>query len=86
MTDAPISAEALRAWMAEYISSVLGIDREKVEASAQFETYGLDSAEAVIMAGVMEEEFGKEIDPNLFFDEPSIDGVVRSFQAAGLAA
>lgn len=86
MTDAVLPAERLRDWMVDYISSVLGVDKDRVGLSAPFDSYGLDSAEAVIMAGVMEEEFQKEIDPNLFFDEPSIAGVVRSFQAAGIAA
>lgn len=86
MTDAPINARKLRAWMVEYIASVLGVDENRINLSQPFDVYGLDSAEAVIMAGVMEEEFKVEIDPNVIFEDPSIDGVVRSFQATGLAA
>lgn len=85
MTDNLLNAEQLRVWMVDYISAVLDLGKEKIGTDAPFDSYGLDSAEAVIMAGVMEEEFHREIDPNMFFDDPSIDGVVRSFQAAGLA-
>lgn len=79
-------AEHLRAWIVNYIASVLDMDEEAFPTSEPFDSYGFDSAEAVIMAGVMEEEFEIEIDPSLFFEDPSVDGLVASFRAAGLAA
>jgi acyl carrier protein len=82
----PIDAQALAAWMSQYICAVLGLEEATLDPAASFDSYGLDSAEAVIMAGAMEEEFGVEIEPSLFFDEPTIGGVVAAFRAAGLAA
>ncbi len=81
-----LDAESLRAWIINYISSVLEIDKETLPTSEPFDSYGFDSAEAVIMAGVMEEEFDIEVDPALFFEDPSVDGLVGSLSAAGLAA
>lgn len=87
MSDAAtIDAEALAAWMGQYICAVLGLDEATLDPGATFDSFGLDSAEAVIMAGAMEEEFGVEIEPSLFFDTPTIGGVVAAFRAAGLAA
>ncbi|MYZ46572.1 acyl carrier protein [Rhizobiales bacterium L72] len=81
-----LDAEFLRAWIVNYISSVLDMDKETFPTSEPFDSYGFDSAEAVIMAGVMEEEFDVEIDPSLFFEEPSVDGLISALRAAGLAA
>jgi acyl carrier protein len=71
----------LRDWMAKYICAVLGLDRAKFSTADRFDTYGLDSVEAVIMAGVMEEEFQVIVDPHQFFDTPSIDEFVTAFTA-----
>lgn len=76
----------LRGWMTNYICGVLGLDRTTFSPAARFDTYGLDSVEAVIMAGVMEEEFRVIVDPNQFFETPSIDEFVRAFTARAIAA
>lgn len=76
MNDAStVTLDAVREWLIGYISSTLEIPREVVTPDATFDVYGLDSAEGVIMAGVIEEEFGIEIDPAVFFEDPTINGV-----------
>ena len=72
---ATLSLDAVREWMVGYISSVLEIPKSAISSDAAFDTYGLDSAEGVIMAGVIEEEFDIEVDPAFFFEDPTIDGV-----------
>ncbi|HEX4294098.1 MAG TPA: acyl carrier protein [Rhizomicrobium sp.] len=76
-----IDPALLRAWMVKYICSVLGLDAAAFSATDRFDVYGLDSVEAVIMAGVMEEEFQAAVDPHLFFDAPSVDEFVAAFTA-----
>jgi acyl carrier protein len=65
--------------MTNYICSVLGLDAATFSTSARFDVCGLDSVEAVIMAGVMEEEFQVLVDPNQFFEYPSVDDFVGAF-------
>jgi acyl carrier protein len=79
-----IEPRVLRDWMVNYICGVLGMDSANFPTDARFDTYGLDSVEAVIMAGVMEEEFQVIVDPHQFFDSPSVDAFVSAF-AAGTA-
>ncbi|MGR9073473.1 MAG: acyl carrier protein [Gammaproteobacteria bacterium] len=74
----PLTEEELKAWMKDFILSVLTVDEGTFNTADRFDSYGLDSVEAVVMAGVMEEEFGVPIDPVLLFRYPSID----SFAAA----
>lgn len=88
MNDAVLAldANALKEWIVNYISSVLEISADAVAASPSFAAIGLDSLEAVIMAGVMEEEFGVQIEPSMFFDDPTINGLIDAFRKRGLVA
>jgi acyl carrier protein len=65
--------------MVKYICSVLGLDVATFSTTDRFDVYGLDSVEVVIMSGVMEEEFQVLVDPNQFFDAPSVDAFVTAF-------
>jgi acyl carrier protein len=68
----------LRNWMIEYIAEALKIDATLLSTSATFDSIGLDSVEAVVMTGVMEERFGVDIDPELLFASPTIDAFVAA--------
>ena len=63
------------------ISLEAWLDRAAFSTADRFDTYGLDSVEAVIMAGVMEEEFQVIVDPHRFFETPSIDEFTAAFTA-----
>jgi acyl carrier protein len=78
-TQYDIAPQVLRSWMVNYICGVLGLDAATFSTSDRFDVYGLDSVEAVIMAGVMEEEFQVLVDPNQFFEYPSVDEFVGAF-------
>ena len=74
----PLAEDELKEWMKTFILGVLTLDHATFNTADRFDSYGLDSVEAVVMAGVMEEEFGVCLDPALLFRYPSID----SFAAA----
>ncbi len=59
-------------WMVQHIGSVLEMPKDNFPIEERFDAYGLDSIEAVIMAGLMEEEFGVPIDPMTLFQNPSV--------------
>ncbi len=66
-------AASIASWMTSYVSAVLNLPPDAFSPSDQFDAYGLDSVEAVIMAGVMEEEYSVVIEPTELLDHPSID-------------
>ncbi len=74
----PVAPEVLRAWMVRYLGAVLDLPEAGFPTAATFDTYGLDSVEAIVMAGIMEEEFGVQIDPMRLFEHPSIDAFVAA--------
>jgi len=61
--------------MVDYLSTSLDLPSD-FSTSMRFDSYGIDSVEAVIMAGVMELEFGIQMEPRYFFNDPSIEGVI----------
>ncbi|HVZ10030.1 acyl carrier protein [Rhodopila sp.] len=78
----PCDQAVLRNWMVDYIGSVLS-PPDGVPTDSTFDTYGFDSVEAVVMAGVMEEEFGVPVDPIQLFEYPSIDAFSAAFARDG---
>jgi acyl carrier protein len=73
----------MRDWLADYICSVLEVEREGFPFDAGFDSLGLDSVEAVILAGMMEERFAVAIDPADLFNHPTATRFAR--HVAGLA-
>lgn len=70
--------------MVGYIVAALDMQRQDFSSDARFDSYGLDSAELVIMAGIMEEEFPVQVDPELLFETATVNGVLDSLTAAGV--
>ncbi len=77
--------QTIAQWMTRHISSVLARPEDSLNPADTFDTIGLDSVEAVIMAGMMEEEFGVTVDPMELYENPSV-AQFASHLAARLAA
>lgn len=63
-------------WVRRHLSGVLGIAPEHVVLDRTLAEYGLDSVDAVLMAGELEEAFGIEIDPAGFIQFDTIEAMV----------
>lgn len=68
----PIDALAIRNWMVAYISSVIDVQQNPFPENERFDNYGLDSVEITIMCGMMEEQFGVEVNPDEVFENPNV--------------
>ena len=66
--------------MRDYLAEVLNIPEAEVELDRTLDSYGLDSIEAVLMAGGLEEELGFEIDPAAFLQYPTIEAMVAALE------
>lgn len=64
-------------WLISYLAEVLEIEKNEVDITAPFETYGLDSSSAVILTGDLSEQLGYELDPTLLYDYPTIEAVTQ---------
>jgi len=69
-----LNAANARRWAKAYIAHLLGKPDAEIDLFQPFTRYGLDSMDAVVMAGEMEEHFAVEIDPALFLQEAATLG------------
>jgi acyl carrier protein len=73
----PAAALQIQTWLVDYLADALKFDRDEIDVTKTFETYGLDSASAVGMAGDLGEWLGREIDPTLPYDYPTIAALAQ---------
>jgi acyl carrier protein len=66
----------VRVWIRDYLAKLLGISSESVSLDTELDTYGLDSVDAVLMAGELEDALNIEIDPAAFLQHPTIEAMV----------
>jgi acyl carrier protein len=79
--SARVAEGDIRGWVRRYLAGVLGIDEARVELDRTLEAYGLDSIEAVLMAGALEDELGFEVDPAAFLQFPTIEAMVAALES-----
>jgi len=73
LNERPISSDAIRDRCVSFISRILAEQKDAIDANADFERLGLDSAMAVAMIFDLEEWLGIELSPSLLFDHTSIN-------------
>jgi len=71
-----LNGENARRWALAYIAHLLDKPVEAIDLYRPFSDYGLDSLDAVVMAGEMEEHFSVELDPGIFLQEATTLGAL----------
>lgn len=79
-----VSPTTAREWLVKYISAVIDLPADAVPTDKPFAEIGIDSAELVIMTGVMEEEFSLQVPAQLPFEHPTVDGFIGALAEKGL--
>ena len=69
--------ERLGEWVRDHLAKVRGVAPESVPLDKGLSSYGLDSVDAVLMAGELEEAFGIEIEPARFIACDSLSEIIR---------
>jgi acyl carrier protein len=72
--------QAIRKWVCNHLAEVLGVPAQQVDLKRTLESYGLDSVEAVLMAGALEDEFHLQIDPAGFLQYPNLEAMVVALE------
>jgi len=72
------TAEEIRNWLAVYVADVLDVRAEEISISTPFERLGLDSAAGVALTGDLAAWLGRELDPNLTGELPTIAAVAAA--------
>lgn len=69
--------EAIQSWLVAHLASLLKVNPRSVDVYAPFVSYGLDSAQAVGVAGDLEMWLGRDLGPTLVYDYPTIHTLAR---------
>ncbi|MEI7713570.1 MAG: acyl carrier protein [Rhodospirillales bacterium] len=80
MRDPEQIAQLLR----EHVAALLDMEPGEIDPRHNLAEYGLDSADAVLLAGALEDILDTEIDAAIVLRNRTIDGVLADLQAAGL--
>jgi acyl carrier protein len=71
------SEEEMEVWLVSLLSKALKIDLEEISPTQPVASYGLDSATAAKLTGEIGEGLKLELDPTLFWDYPTIEGLTK---------
>ena len=67
-----MSAEAVRSWLVAAVAEQAEVDRARVDADRPIADFGLGSMALVRLSAQLSALLGRELDPGLFFDHPTI--------------
>lgn len=59
-------------WIVSYLAELLEISSDEIDVQTTFARYGLDSSAAVVLTGDLGGWLGKDIDPTVLYDYPTI--------------
>jgi acyl carrier protein len=69
--------EDINGWMCNYLARKLNVAPDKIDTRESFDTFGLDSADAVRMIGDLEDFLGRRLSPSLAYKYPTIESMSR---------
>lgn len=72
-----LAVSAIESWLVAKIAENLEIDPGEIDTHEPFVSFGLDSAQAVGLAGDLEEWLGRKLSPTLVWDYPTIEALAR---------
>lgn len=79
-----IQEAQLRSWLVEFLAHFLEIEPAAILPGRSFRDLGMNSADAVIVGGALEERFDVELDTTVFLRNESIDALVAELRQLGL--
>src|SRR3954471_1261183 len=71
------SEHELQEWLRDYLAIRTKIARDAIDIDSPFAALGVDSRQAVSMAGALEEWLGRECPPTLAWECPTIREIAR---------
>jgi acyl carrier protein len=73
----PKSREEIRGWLQERVSRRLGVKPAQVPTGEPTTRLGVDSTEAVVISGELQEWLGRRVAPTALWDHPTIDALAE---------
>ncbi len=80
----PISAAQVTAFLLEQTAALLDMETTEISPDRDLSSYGLDSADAVLLSGALEELLDIEVDATIVLRNRTVAGVVEDLRKAGM--
>lgn len=84
LTAKQMSAEEVQDWLASQIAEQLGTDADEIDIRVPFDSYGLDSVQAMSIANLGKQHLGLNISPLVMWNYPNVESLSQ-FLAEELA-
>lgn len=70
---ARLTKEQAQDFLIESLAKLIKVKPTDIDTGIAFDRYGLDSAAAVELTGLIGQWIGKELEPTLLYDYPTVD-------------
>jgi acyl carrier protein len=67
------TTESIQDWLVEQLAMRLEMDVDDIDIQASFESFGLESAEALVLLSKLEQWLGHSVSPVLIWNYPTIE-------------
>lgn len=64
-------------WLVGYMTNLMEVDEDEIDLSVPFDEYGLDSAMAVALIADLEDWLGRDLEPTLIYDYPTLEKLAK---------
>jgi acyl carrier protein len=81
-----LTEQGVREWITGYLAEFLDLPAAEITPGREFRHYGLDSADAIIIGGALEDHFNVEIDATLLLRSRTIDDLIGDLRRSNLLA
>ncbi|MGA9383027.1 MAG: acyl carrier protein [Phormidium sp.] len=71
--EKPLSATKIQNWLISYIAELIEVSCREIDITIPFDEYGLDSSMSVTMIGDLGAWLGRDLDPTLIYDYPTLE-------------
>ncbi len=77
------SAQLIRKILIVELAAVLIVEESQIDTSKPFDEYGLDSTDAIMMVGMIEDQAEMELEPELLIRNRTIEDVISYLKQTG---
>ena len=67
------TAEEIQSWLATQLAGRLNIEPDEVDIQVPFESFGLESADGLVLLNRLEQWLGRPVPPVLIWNYPTIE-------------
>lgn len=78
--QSPYTVEDIQNWLVDQFAQQLDVDPDDIDIDEPFDNYQLDSSKALVLLGRLEKWLGKELNPVLIFNYPTITQLAQRLE------